>query len=701
MSTAVDNPILEAALAYGRLGIKILPMHGIVDGRCTCGAPKCKSPGKHPATPRGSIDATDDLETISVWFRGDMRNIAIMPAVSNLVAIDVDPQNGGDVSTLPDWIFETPWERTGGGGYHFYLRSEKDTKYKFILSKGIEVKYHNLVNCAPSRHISGALYEWGRRILEYAPLEAPQWLIDGTAKVNRDEAVEQRLEILDKDTINDIKNILRKYKPDDYNTWSRVGMALRGVDGGFDIWHEWSKSSVKYVDKLDCLRNWRYYKPYSPGSGMLTWRSIPHILGVSGEDNPKDGIIDGIIAESLSSTEASSSLRRVSDPDDFPVRCLAEMEDSINISSKIARQIIVLTACSIASGRNYTVDSEQLIIYHLLSLDELSVFGEIVNSLYAILDNMDQDGIQARYVHRDRIQSDSDFNARVKKLYKFVHTPSDITQYFKLSGRQTSGALSSTIGSFIDMHGSPPKLMGFEIPKKDRKGNEEPIVDVYNPFVCLMAGMPSADVNASIKNQLTRLCMIATIKGHVKTAKVGDFPDSYIERYCMVSSALSGRNEVPSLRYETIRVTFPEEISFSFDACENEMTSSYVARKNYRRLCGILATFDNPERPVVSYAMADWAWRYVTARTNDSANVMSAADDESSQSTYDSILSFVRKAGPDGLKHSDLIRVCKKYRNLDKVRRDEVISRMHEDCVIHIEIGPKGGMTIYEGRSKQ
>jgi Bifunctional DNA primase/polymerase, N-terminal len=52
----------KAALDYARKGIPVFPVHSIDEtGACTCGGPevnqKC-SPGKHPRTPNGYLDAT-------------------------------------------------------------------------------------------------------------------------------------------------------------------------------------------------------------------------------------------------------------------------------------------------------------------------------------------------------------------------------------------------------------------------------------------------------------------------------------------------------------------------------------------------------------------------------------------------------------------------------------------------------------------
>ena len=89
------NPLLEAALAYARL-VKVFPVHSTDEaGRCSCGDANCASPGKHPRTAHGHLDATDDLERIRRWWkRWPSANIAMACGASGQVVVDVDERNG-------------------------------------------------------------------------------------------------------------------------------------------------------------------------------------------------------------------------------------------------------------------------------------------------------------------------------------------------------------------------------------------------------------------------------------------------------------------------------------------------------------------------------------------------------------------------------------------------------------------------------
>ena len=59
---------LEAALRYAAYGWPLAPAFWITpQGQCAC-RKDCASPGKHPITPRGLHDATEDERQLRAWW---------------------------------------------------------------------------------------------------------------------------------------------------------------------------------------------------------------------------------------------------------------------------------------------------------------------------------------------------------------------------------------------------------------------------------------------------------------------------------------------------------------------------------------------------------------------------------------------------------------------------------------------------------
>lgn len=188
--------LLPAALAYvNRFQWPVFPVHGIQDGRCTCGNADCKRPGKHPIgklAPQGLKDATRDPEIVTTWWRlAPYANIGVPTgALSGLVVLDVDAHKFGEDSLfdLTQRFGQLPFTvmaLTGGGGYH-YLFAHPGPQLKIRnsvenLGPGLDVRGDGgYIVVAPSSHASGRRYEWELschpKDVTLAPL--PDWLLE-------------------------------------------------------------------------------------------------------------------------------------------------------------------------------------------------------------------------------------------------------------------------------------------------------------------------------------------------------------------------------------------------------------------------------------------------------------------------------------------------------------------------------------------
>jgi hypothetical protein len=60
--------------------------------------------------------------------------------------------------------------------------------------------------------------------------------------------------------MQEIKEQLACIPADDLMTWIKIGFALRSIKGGFPLWEEWSRKSVKYKPG-EPERRWRTFTP--------------------------------------------------------------------------------------------------------------------------------------------------------------------------------------------------------------------------------------------------------------------------------------------------------------------------------------------------------------------------------------------------------------------------------------------------------
>jgi hypothetical protein len=165
----------DAALSYAARGIPVFP---VANG------------GKRPLTEHGYLDATADPVTITVlWDKNPDANIGIPTGkVSGIVAVDIDPRNGGDIGLadleasygkLPD----TVEVHTGGGGRHLWFAYPAGVDIPSSVSfigPGIDICSDGKYIVAPcSIHQSGNAYEFelSSSLDDIPPADLPEWLI--------------------------------------------------------------------------------------------------------------------------------------------------------------------------------------------------------------------------------------------------------------------------------------------------------------------------------------------------------------------------------------------------------------------------------------------------------------------------------------------------------------------------------------------
>ena len=164
------NPnMLDAAIAYAERGCFVLPLHTPTHCGCSCGNPACARVGKHPRTPHGVNDATNDENKIrDYWSQWPTANIGIATGTkSNLAVIDIDNENAFNYvfALLEKSVaagassLEGLEMLTTGRGFHLYFRCPGTQVRSTTLRQGLELKGDGAyVVAPPSLHSSGRRY---------------------------------------------------------------------------------------------------------------------------------------------------------------------------------------------------------------------------------------------------------------------------------------------------------------------------------------------------------------------------------------------------------------------------------------------------------------------------------------------------------------------------------------------------------------
>ena len=236
MTTNSDR-FRKAVNWYSSQDWEILPCHGIVEGRCTCGQKheESKDIGKHPAINAWNRESTSDLAKLNSWWEINPEyNVGVNCKTSGFFVIDIDPRSGGEDSfekfeayvegALPPTAEATTGKYEINGkviyGRHLYYKCDVNedlignlTKLGF---KGIDIKHNGYVLVSPSRHFSGVTYEWveGKEPWNTPIAEAPEDLLKAIRKRQKYTSGDTSYESADWDSVKgmglDIDKILEE-----------------------------------------------------------------------------------------------------------------------------------------------------------------------------------------------------------------------------------------------------------------------------------------------------------------------------------------------------------------------------------------------------------------------------------------------------------------------------------------------------------
>jgi Bifunctional DNA primase/polymerase, N-terminal len=180
----MDEPLVEAALAYAAAGIPVLPLHHPPLGgdrwpgrrraiRCSCDRLYCLRAGEHPLSPGGVDAASTEPAAIQAWWRRHPdANIGLATGV-RFDVLDVDAGTGPlALARLESQAVPVgPVVRTGSGRWQlFTVPSGQPSRVLWGPSPRRVVRWHGrggFVVAPPSRHAGGALTRWVR------PLTSP------------------------------------------------------------------------------------------------------------------------------------------------------------------------------------------------------------------------------------------------------------------------------------------------------------------------------------------------------------------------------------------------------------------------------------------------------------------------------------------------------------------------------------------------
>ncbi|WP_426173172.1 bifunctional DNA primase/polymerase [Massilia sp. TWR1-2-2] len=293
-TSAAVSPAHAQALLMASLGHAVFPLHGMKNGKCTCGNATCADPGKHPRRTDPFKEATTNPAIINMWFKyepGLNYGVRLGQEVCNtgkmVMVVDVDRYKVGGEEALDELeivhgrLPATVEVLTGAGGSHYYFLTDCSLSFAGKMGKNIDLKVNGYVVGPGSVHASGRRYEMeaSSDLFDgYVMADLPQWVLDHFSKSAKltESGVEiapnaepllpfERASIKD-----DLAAISAACSRDE---WLKILMGLHSLNQSkdmFDLADEWSQTCPEKYDAGALIKAWNSFKP----GGGITYERV-------------------------------------------------------------------------------------------------------------------------------------------------------------------------------------------------------------------------------------------------------------------------------------------------------------------------------------------------------------------------------------------------------------------------------------------
>lgn len=743
--------MLEAALSYARLGWHVFPCWWAEEDpdagrwRCACGNPDCKSPGKHPIgalVPGGQNNATTDEDTIRAWWaRYPQANIAVALSASGLCAVDVDPRNGGlETVELLEAKFGSLQsdvvQFTGGGGWHAVFQLPPGAQaLPGKLGPGVDLKVNGYIMLDPSLHVSGKRYGWEassdpREGVVPSPL--PDWVrsMASDAPTRRAAGEDAGSRYLGPTVVEDLRSALEAIPSDDRDLWVRFCLALKPCgQQGWALWDAWSRKSVKY-DPADAARVWYTAKP----RGEVGYESIFAVAQEQyGWKNPARAQPAAPAAAAPVADEPAAEVAEQRFDEALPpcpvdaVNSLAAwVEARSDQAHPLVCQAVALSILSAAAARRYISEHGDPASLYFGIVAPAASFGRA--AFAAAEDAMTHAGL-SEMVRSVRISSPQQLFSSLYQSPALYYLADDWGEQMFFARRQPSGLLGHAMSIINGRVWAVPAQIGLDnwaevglTRAKAEDAGPRPILQ--RPTLNMLALIAGSQVEQALRrSELSRGAVDSMI------FICADDPQRWIDRPSQAEQGLDGGLHellrklrgfdpgqtmlsaeqlfgglaVVSPTLQTVRVTG------DLQGAQMALAASYAqrgplarmlsagARRNLGRICTALAAAANPDDPVVTDAMVDWAARFVRQALEATLRVFrdrgGAEDGEQARpSAYHKVESYLRDCGLSGASKREIVKSVRMFRELADDKRDELLDRMVKDglAVVMTRKGVRG-----------
>ncbi|MDK9720411.1 MAG: PriCT-2 domain-containing protein [Rhodospirillales bacterium] len=498
----------------------------------------------------------------------------------------------------------------------------------------------------------------------------------------------------------------------DYDSWVRIGMALKGAlgDDGADLFAAWSAQSAKDVPETT-NKSWASFRPTSIGAGTLYHHALtngwkPDSALVLDGTAPRDPVHPA--AGLLAKVQAAPSPPAVPSFDlAIPGGILGDLVGYMLATARRPQPLLALGAglCAIGAlmGRKYRTESNLRSNLYIIGIAD-SGSGknhgrEVVNELFV------EAGLGA-WLGGNKIASGAGLLTALHRQPAILFQIDEFGMFLATAAdrRRSPRHITEILDNMTELYTAAGGIfLGAEYANRDGKNERR---DINQPCLCVYGtttpqhfwnALQSANV---VDGSLARFIIVQTEDDYPEenaAAGIRHSPPALLDSLRLIADGgghkpagnLSGKVSGPSIGVEPMTVpaarnardafiSFSSDITNQLRQAKGTSFTSILARiaENAAKVALIRAVSLDPVSPVIRLDDAEWAIAFVRhfAERTILEVERHVADNETERS-HKRLMEIIRASGASGISKSDL---TWKSRFLDKRQRDEIIASLVE-----------------------
>lgn len=521
--------------------------------------------------------------------------------------------------------------------------------------------------------------------------------------------------------VADLRSALKYISSDDYDTWIRVGLALKTLgDACFELWWEWSKSSAKHNSTAD-RQKWGSLKPSrtsykvvfaeAAGNGWVNPNSSrQHPCKVAPLDKART-LRDSTLKEVLNRLAGAADEPLPADPLPTVEPCPASgfatfvewVSTTYGLDERGATAVALTIAVSI-SARQY---KERTDIYTIAcGTNDARLLVERVSG--SLMRGVGQPSL----LREHRIGTIKELFESLAKTPSRLYVATDLATQAESARRQNAGTFDNLWAYMAD---KLPTIQSIELDSGREAGRTsgEPL-SIHAPALSMLAAVREDRLDAMFNTRSAIHALVASalwfdvadVRGTARWAEPESHPtpEWIVQRACTIgpglattlfaASIVDTASMVPQFQPGRDGLVGEDVLELA-----NHGLPSDSGRRNARRLAFAVAAWENPQSPHVTVSLMRWAISLVVRGAAEmQAHRVVQENDEGKRSVRAKVLEAIAKTKRLGMYKSDLPTVVGAYRELDGDARDKIIGMLIEDREICQGQGRRGAIRLYGAR---